>query len=347
MGELCSRLDNLPLAIELAAARTAVLQPEQILERLGGRLDLLKGARDADPRQQTLRATIAWSYDLLSPGRTRALQPLQRVRRRRDARSGRGRLPGRTRYARLPRRQEPAPARRRALLDARDDPGVRQRPAGRRGPRGRDRASRCVLRAIRRRRRAGATGPERRRVARPCRARAPQPASGDGKGARTRPWSAHAPDGLRPWPLLGGPERRDRGAALARAGACRRSCGEQRSRRRVLLGGNPRLLPGRSRDGRRIPRGSRAGGAGCRRRLPGGGRDPGTSAGWRANAAIPLQAKHRSRGAGRSSRNSPTRGNGRRSCYRSMPARSRPTAVSGRTRRPWSRSSNSSGRPAT
>ena len=66
VAELCDRLDNLPLAIELAAARTAVLQPEQILERLGGRLDLLKGARDADPRQQTLRATIAWSYDLLT-----------------------------------------------------------------------------------------------------------------------------------------------------------------------------------------------------------------------------------------------------------------------------------------
>ena len=65
--ELCERLDNLPLAIELAAARTAVLQSEQILERLSGRLDLLKGGRDADPRQQTLRATIAWSYDLLAP----------------------------------------------------------------------------------------------------------------------------------------------------------------------------------------------------------------------------------------------------------------------------------------
>ena len=60
------RLDNLPLAVELAAARTSVLTPEQILERLSQRLDLLKGGRDADPRQQTLRATIEWSYDLLS-----------------------------------------------------------------------------------------------------------------------------------------------------------------------------------------------------------------------------------------------------------------------------------------
>jgi predicted ATPase/class 3 adenylate cyclase len=66
VSELCDRLDNLPLAIELAAARTAVLSPEQILGRLGDRLDLLKGGRDADPRQQTLRATIAWSYDLLA-----------------------------------------------------------------------------------------------------------------------------------------------------------------------------------------------------------------------------------------------------------------------------------------
>jgi predicted ATPase/class 3 adenylate cyclase len=62
---LCRALDNLPLAIELAAARAAVLSPEQILDRLSARLDLLKGGRDADPRQQTLRATIEWSHDLL------------------------------------------------------------------------------------------------------------------------------------------------------------------------------------------------------------------------------------------------------------------------------------------
>jgi predicted ATPase/class 3 adenylate cyclase len=65
--ELCRRLDNMPLALELAAARTRALTPEQILDRLSQRLDLLKGGRDADPRQQTLRATIAWSYDLLTP----------------------------------------------------------------------------------------------------------------------------------------------------------------------------------------------------------------------------------------------------------------------------------------
>ena len=64
---LCARLDSMPLAVELAAARTKALSPAQILERLSSRLDLLKGGRDADPRQQTLRATIEWSHDLLSP----------------------------------------------------------------------------------------------------------------------------------------------------------------------------------------------------------------------------------------------------------------------------------------
>jgi predicted ATPase/class 3 adenylate cyclase len=66
IADLCARLDNLPLALELAAARTKALSPTQILARLSQRLDLLKGGRDTDPRQQTLRATIAWSYDLLT-----------------------------------------------------------------------------------------------------------------------------------------------------------------------------------------------------------------------------------------------------------------------------------------
>jgi predicted ATPase/class 3 adenylate cyclase len=63
--KLCERLDELPLALELAAARTRLFSPEQLLERLGQRLDLLRGDRDADPRQQTLRATIEWSHELL------------------------------------------------------------------------------------------------------------------------------------------------------------------------------------------------------------------------------------------------------------------------------------------
>jgi len=65
LDTLCERLDDLPLALELAAARTPLFTPEQLLERIGQRLDLLKGGRDADPRQQTLRATIQWSHDLL------------------------------------------------------------------------------------------------------------------------------------------------------------------------------------------------------------------------------------------------------------------------------------------
>ena len=63
---LCARLDNLPLAVELAAARVTVLTPAQILERISQRLDLFTAGRGADPRQQTLRTTIAWSFDLLA-----------------------------------------------------------------------------------------------------------------------------------------------------------------------------------------------------------------------------------------------------------------------------------------
>jgi predicted ATPase/DNA-binding SARP family transcriptional activator len=67
VGEICRRLDNLPLALELAASRVNVLSTESLLGRLESRLPLLTaGARDLPERQQTLRATIGWSYDLLT-----------------------------------------------------------------------------------------------------------------------------------------------------------------------------------------------------------------------------------------------------------------------------------------
>jgi len=67
VAEICARLDGLPLAIELAAARVKVLSPSSMLTRLASRLQLLTGgSRDLPQRQQTLRAAMDWSYDLLS-----------------------------------------------------------------------------------------------------------------------------------------------------------------------------------------------------------------------------------------------------------------------------------------
>src|SRR5207249_2552618 len=67
LAALCCRLDGLPLALELAAARLTVLSPQLLLRRLEHRLPLIVGgARDLPERQQTLQATLAWSYELLS-----------------------------------------------------------------------------------------------------------------------------------------------------------------------------------------------------------------------------------------------------------------------------------------
>src|SRR2546430_1093327 len=77
IAEICIRLDGLPLAIELAAARIKLLPPEALLARLGRRLQVLSsGDRDLPVRQQTLRNTIKWSYDLLDAGEQRLFRCL-------------------------------------------------------------------------------------------------------------------------------------------------------------------------------------------------------------------------------------------------------------------------------
>jgi predicted ATPase/class 3 adenylate cyclase len=77
LTELCERLERIPLAIELAAARVKVLSPDELLLRLDRRLPLLTaGARDAPTRQRTLRATIEWSYELLDEDERRLFMHL-------------------------------------------------------------------------------------------------------------------------------------------------------------------------------------------------------------------------------------------------------------------------------
>src|SRR3954453_18160019 len=76
-SEICRRLDGLPLAIELAAARLRLFSPEALRDRLGSRLELLRSTtRDVPERQQTLRATIEWSYALLDPAEQRVFERL-------------------------------------------------------------------------------------------------------------------------------------------------------------------------------------------------------------------------------------------------------------------------------
>jgi predicted ATPase/class 3 adenylate cyclase len=77
IADICLRLDGLPLAIELATARINLFSPEELRERLSSRLALLRGGpRDLPSRQQTLRATIDWSYQLLEPSERRLFELL-------------------------------------------------------------------------------------------------------------------------------------------------------------------------------------------------------------------------------------------------------------------------------
>ena len=77
VAKICRRVDYLPLAIELASARVALLDPDDLLARLEQRLPLLTShSRDAPARQRTLRATIAWSYELLEPREQELFQSL-------------------------------------------------------------------------------------------------------------------------------------------------------------------------------------------------------------------------------------------------------------------------------
>jgi len=77
IADICLRVDGLPLAIELATARINLFSPDELRERLGSRLALLRGgSRDLPSRQRTLRATIEWSYQLLEPGERRLFELL-------------------------------------------------------------------------------------------------------------------------------------------------------------------------------------------------------------------------------------------------------------------------------
>ena len=112
IAEICSRLDGLPLAIELAAARTRAFPLQQISARLNDRFRLLTGgSRTALPRQQTLRAVVDWSYELLFDDEQRVFERLVGVSRGLRLGHGRSRLRGREHRRGRHRRPPPGPRR--------------------------------------------------------------------------------------------------------------------------------------------------------------------------------------------------------------------------------------------
>ena len=133
--EICRHLDGVPLAIELAAAQVDVFGVKGLAARLDDRFAVLtRGRRTALPRQQTLRATIDWSYELLPEAERRLLRRLAVFPAGFDSGGGRGchererRRPGGCRRGhRQPRRQvacEPGRIDPRSMAASRDDPGI-------------------------------------------------------------------------------------------------------------------------------------------------------------------------------------------------------------------------------
>ena len=95
IAALCIRLDGLPLAIELAAARSKIFTPQSLLSRLNKQLDILKGGNRSLPaRHQTIRQTILWSYDLLKSDEQEFVLPAIGIRRGIHPRSSRSNLQG-------------------------------------------------------------------------------------------------------------------------------------------------------------------------------------------------------------------------------------------------------------
>ena len=147
--DLCRSLDGLPLAIELAAARTKTLSIEEISRRLDDRFTVLRDPTSRKPeRRRALKATIQWSYELLFPDDQRGLWALGDVRRRCAAPRGRVRARGarRTRVGGDRRRRaarEPLARHRRRRAPRCPVPAARQHPRVRAGGDGRQRADRA------------------------------------------------------------------------------------------------------------------------------------------------------------------------------------------------------------